>query len=148
MKDLLDGFIAILVLWFKIVREQFRQVLAVVVVVIVDIVQEEDEPVAEVYTARLATSQHGIHNGCIFGRFVIATEQPILPAERDRPYGIFRKIVVHLQPAIEMVPGQLVVNPIRVPDGLANTAFGQNFGIFICHPFFKGDHDGIRQSGT
>jgi hypothetical protein len=70
-----------LVLQLKVVREQFSQVLAVVVVVIMDIVQEKDKPVAEVHTTCLATSQHGIHNCCIFGRFVVATEQPILPAK-------------------------------------------------------------------
>ena len=57
LKDLWDGCVAILDLQFKVVREQFRQVLAVVVVVVMDIVQEEDKPVAEVHATCLATSQ-------------------------------------------------------------------------------------------
>jgi hypothetical protein len=46
-----------------------------------DVVQEKDKPVTKVHATCLATSQHGIHNGCIFCCFMITTEQPVLPAQ-------------------------------------------------------------------
>jgi len=46
-----------------------------------DVVQEEDKPVTEVHPACLATSQHGIHNGCILGSFMVAAEQPVFATQ-------------------------------------------------------------------
>jgi len=41
---------------FKVVGEQFRQILTVIVIILMDVVQEEDQPVTEVYPACLATA--------------------------------------------------------------------------------------------
>ena len=37
---------------------------------------------------------------------------------------------------------------ISVPDGLPNTAFGENFGQFIDQPLLESNHYWIRQPGT
>ncbi len=47
------GTITILILQFNVVREQFGQIFAVIVIVFMDIIQEEDQPVAEVHFACL-----------------------------------------------------------------------------------------------
>ena len=75
-----DGTVTILVLQFEVVWQQFSQILTVIVIVIVDVTQEINKPIAEVYIVRLATAQHGIHDCCIFGGIVISTKQPVLPA--------------------------------------------------------------------
>ena len=55
-------------------REQLGKVFTVVVVVTVYVVEEVDQPVAEVYLVRLTAAHHGVDNSRIFGRVVIAAE--------------------------------------------------------------------------
>lgn len=80
MRGLLGWFGVIFGLRQKIMGEQLRQVLAVIVIVFMDIIQEVNKPIAEVYPVRLAATKHGIHDCCIFGCIVVSTEQPVLPA--------------------------------------------------------------------
>jgi len=44
------------------VREQFSQIFAVIIVVLMDVIQEKDQPVTEVDIACLATSKQRIDN--------------------------------------------------------------------------------------
>ena len=55
-------------------REQLSKVFTVIVVVTVYVVEEVDQPVAEVYLVRLAAAHHGVDDGCILCRIVIAAE--------------------------------------------------------------------------
>jgi len=68
LRGLGDGTVSTLVLKFKIMRKQFSQVLTVIVIVPVDVVQEVNKPVAEVYFVGLAASQHGSKHSlkCVF----------------------------------------------------------------------------------
>ena len=75
-----DYPVTILVLKFEVVRKQFIQIFAVIVIVAMDVIQEVNKPFAEVHFAYLATAEHGIHDCCIFGGIMISTEQPVLPA--------------------------------------------------------------------
>ena len=87
-----------------------------------DVVQKEDQPVAEVYFVRLAAAQHGIHDCCIFGRPVVAAEQPVFPAQCDGPDCIFAKVVVYLQLAVQVIAREFVVNVISVPEGFPDSS--------------------------
>jgi len=51
-----DGSVAAWVLWFEIVGEQLGQVFGVIVVVFVDVLQKEDQPLAEVDPVGLAAA--------------------------------------------------------------------------------------------
>ncbi|MGV8090344.1 MAG: hypothetical protein AB2L24_00580 [Mangrovibacterium sp.] len=53
MRDLGDGTVTILILQFKVVWKQFCQIQAVIVIVLVDIPQGKDQPVAENHSACL-----------------------------------------------------------------------------------------------
>jgi hypothetical protein len=57
------------------------------------VVQKEDQPLTEVYIVCFATTQHGVHDGCILGRIVVAAEQPVFSAQCDWPYGILGQII-------------------------------------------------------
>ena len=128
--------------------QQFGQVFGVIVVVFVDVVQKVDQPVTEVYFMCFATAQHGIHNGCIFGRPVVAAEQPVFSAQCDGPDRIFAKVVVYLQLAVQVIAREFVVNVISVPEGFPDSSFGQDFRIFSQYSLFKSYHDGVRQPGA
>ena len=120
--------------------EQVGQVLAVIVVVGMNVIQEVNQPVTEVNIACFAAPQHGINDGSVFRGIVIAAEQPVFSTQGDGPDGIFPEVVVDFQPAVQMVTGQLVIDAIGVTDGLANPSFGQDLGIFIHQPLLKGNH--------
>ena len=61
-------------LLFEVVREQLCKVFTVIVVVTVYVVEEVDQPVAEVYLVRLAAAHHGVDDGRILCRIVITAE--------------------------------------------------------------------------
>lgn len=134
--------------FLKIVGKQFCQVLAVIIVVIVNIVQEENHPVPEVHLMSFAAPHHGINDGSIFGGIMIATEQPVLSSQGYASQGIFPEIIVYFEPAVQMIAGQLVVDAVGITDGLANPPFGQDLGVLIYQPFLKCDHYWVRQPGA
>ncbi|MBA4409709.1 MAG: hypothetical protein C0397_09845 [Odoribacter sp.] len=49
MRGLGDGTVTILVLQFEVVRKQFCQILAVIAIVFMDVIQEVNKPISEVY---------------------------------------------------------------------------------------------------
>lgn len=125
--------------FLKIVGKQFCQVLAVIIVVIVNIVQEENHPVPKVHLMSFAAPHHGINDDSIFGGIMIATEQPVLSSQRDGCNCIFPKVVIDFQTAIQMVASQLVVDAVGITEGLANPPFGQDLWVLA--------NSGLKRTG-
>jgi len=75
---------------------------------------------------------------------MIAAEQPVAPSQGDSSYCIFGKVIIYPKAAVQVVSTQFVINSMSVFNRLPNTTLGQNFGIFVNHPFFKGNHNGVR----
>ena len=132
----------------EVLWKQIGQIHGIIVVVPMNILQEENQPVSIVYIVRLAAAEQGINYGSILGSTIVAAEHPVFSTQCNRPDGILTQIVVHFEAAVQMIPGQFVINAVRVADGASNSSLGQNLGIFGHEPFFEGHHDGIRKSGS
>lgn len=55
--------------------------------------KEVDQPRAEVSPGSLAAAEERVEHRCIFSGIIIATEQVITSAARDRPHFIFSAII-------------------------------------------------------
>lgn len=75
--------------------------------------KEVDQPRAEVSPGSLAAAEERVEHRRIFSGIIIATEQVITSAARDRPHFIFYLVIIRSVTTVQMVPGEFV-EPFRM----------------------------------
>ena len=70
--------------------------------------KEVDQPRAEVSPGSLAAAEERVEHRRIFSGIIIATEQVITSAARDRPHFIFYLVIIRSVTTVQMVPGEFV----------------------------------------
>lgn len=90
--------------------------------------KEVDQPRAEVSPGSLAAAEERVEHRRIFSGIIIATEQVITSAARDRPHFIFYLVIIRSVTTVQMVPGEFVEPSVCIfygfPIGLSFITLG------------------------
>lgn len=101
------------------------------------VVKKIVHPALEVHIGGLAATHEGIDNCSILSRVMIATEQIILSADRNRPYRVFYQIIIYTIFTVHRVMCQLPHMIKEVVHGLSYRTFRKDFAILRKTPFLK-----------
>lgn len=93
------------------------------------VVKKIVHPALEVHIGGLAATHEGIDNCSILSRVMIATEQIILSADRNRPYRVFYQIIIYTIFTVHRVMCQLPHMIKEVVHGLSYRTFRKDFAI-------------------